>query len=154
LEVNILDVLHADHTAVSNLFEETRQAREGDQIRELFEKIRRELEVHIRAEEGIFYPEVERIGPEAADVIATALEQHGDAVVLMGQLAKMQPSAGEYKTKLKELEDGVKKHIHFEEDQMFKLVREHFGSALDDLGERVKNREEALKTGGQIAGSE
>jgi iron-sulfur cluster repair protein YtfE (RIC family) len=152
--VNVLNVLHADHAVVSNLFEETRQPGNADQLVELFEKIRKELEVHIRAEEGIFYPEVERIGPQAADVIATALEQHGEAVVLLGLLARMQPSAGEYRTKLKELEDGVKKHVQFEEDRIFKLVRENLGNQLDDLGERVKHREEALKAGGQIAGSE
>jgi hypothetical protein len=51
--MNILDVLHADHTAVTNLFEQTRQAPDSAELGELFEKIRRELEVHIRAEEGI-----------------------------------------------------------------------------------------------------
>ncbi|HEV3112495.1 MAG TPA: hemerythrin domain-containing protein [Candidatus Binataceae bacterium] len=106
--MNILDVLHADHTAVTNLFEQTRQAPDSAELGELFEKIRRELEVHIRAEEGIFYPEVERIGPEAAAAVATAIEQHGDAVVLIAELAKLGPDASKFKAKLKALEDGVK----------------------------------------------
>jgi hypothetical protein len=46
------------------------------------------------------------------------------------------------------------KHIRHEEERIFKLVREHFGDVHDDLGDRVKKREAALKAGGQIAGSE
>ena len=152
--MNILDVLHADHTAVSNLFEQARQARNSAQLGELFEKIRRELEVHIRAEEGIFYPEVQRIGPQAATAVATAIEQHGDAMILIGGLVKLGPDASEFKPRLKALEDAVKEHIRHEEGRMFELAREYFGDVLDDLGKRVKQREEALKSGGQIAGSE
>jgi iron-sulfur cluster repair protein YtfE (RIC family) len=151
--MNILDVLHADHTAVTNLFQEARRAK-PEQLRELFDSLRRELEVHMRAEEGIFYPEVERIGPQAADAIATALEQHGETMVLLSQLVKLQPDSGDFKSKLEQLEAGVKKHVQHEESNIFGLVRQHFGNLLDDLGNRVKHREDALKAGGQIAGSE
>jgi hemerythrin-like domain-containing protein len=152
--MNILDVLHADHTVVTNLLAEAGQAKSASQVGQLFESIRRELEVHIRAEEGIFYPEVERIGPEAAGAIATAIAQHGDAVILIGELTKLKPGAEDFKAKLKELETAVKKHIEHEEGTIFRLVRERFGKVLDDLGERVRRREDALKAGGQIAGSE
>lgn len=152
--MTVLDVLHADHTAVTTLFEQTRHARNGAQLGELFEKIRRELEVHIRAEEGIFYPEVERIGPEAATAVATALEQHGDAMILISGLVKLGPDKSEFKQKLKALEDAIEEHIRHEEGRMFQLARDHFGDRLNDLGERVAKREEALKSGGQIAGSE
>jgi len=152
--MNILDVLHADHTAVTNLFAQTKHGRNSAQLGKLFESIRRELEVHIRAEEGIFYPEVQRIGPEAAGAVAKAIAQHGDAVVLIGELARLEPDSRAFKTKLKALEQGVKKHIKHEEGNMFRLVREHFADLLDDLGDRVARREDALKAGGQIAGSE
>jgi hemerythrin superfamily protein len=152
--MNILDVLHTDHATVTGLFAQAKKARGAQQLGELFESIRRELEVHIRAEEGFFYPEVERIGPQAAAAIATAIQQHGDAVVLIGQLAKLEPGGHEFKSKLKALEKDVSKHIKHEETQIFHLVRKHFGDALDHLGDRVKHREEALKAGGQIAGSE
>jgi hemerythrin superfamily protein len=152
--MNILDVLHTDHTAVINLFAEAGHAKSASKVGQLFESIRRELEVHIRAEEGIFYPEVERIGPEAAAAIATAIAQHGDAVSLIGELAKLKPGAEDFKAKLKELETAVKKHVEHEEGTIFRLVRERFGKVLDDLGGRVKQREDALKAGGQIAGSE
>ncbi len=49
---------------------------------------------------------------------------------------------------------GVNQHIQPEESRIVALVRQHFGNLLDDLGERVKHREDALKAGGQIAGSE
>jgi hemerythrin superfamily protein len=152
--MNVLDVLHADHNAVTNLFAEAGQAKSAAQVGQLFESIRRELEVHIRAEEGIFYPEVERIGPAAATAIATAIAQHGDVVILIGELAKLKPGASDFKSKFKELEIAVKKHIQHEEGTIFRLVRERFGDLLEDLGQRVKHREDALKAGGQIAGSE
>jgi hemerythrin superfamily protein len=145
--MNVLDVLHADHNAVTNLFAEAGQAKSAAQVGQLFESIRRELEVHIRAEE-------ERIGPAAATAIATAIAQHGDVVILIGELAKLKPGASDFKSKFKELEIAVKKHIQHEEGTIFRLVRERFGDLLEDLGQRVKHREDALKAGGQIAGSE
>jgi hemerythrin superfamily protein len=151
--MNILDVLHADHTAVRNLFAETGRANDAE-LGALFESIHRELEVHLRAEEGIFYPEVRRIGPEAAAAIATAMEQHGDAVVLIAELVRLKPGARQFKSKLTALEGAVKKHIEHEEGTIFRLVRERFGDLLEEMGERVKRREDALKAGGQIAGSE
>jgi hypothetical protein len=54
LEMNILDILHADHTTVANLFNEIRRAPQAEHRRELFDSLRNELEVHMRAEEGIF----------------------------------------------------------------------------------------------------
>jgi iron-sulfur cluster repair protein YtfE (RIC family) len=152
--MNILDLLHSDHGTVTDLLTRTKQANNSEQVRQCFEALRRELETHIRAEEGIFYPEVERIGPRAAQVIATALEQHGDAMVLLTELVKAGPDAAQFRSKLEALEKAVKQHIQFEETDMFRLVRQHFGNLLDDLGDRVKHREDALKAGGQIAGSE
>jgi hemerythrin superfamily protein len=154
LEMNILDVLHADHATVTNLFSELKRAAKPAQKRELFDSLRSELEVHMRAEEGIFYPEVERIGPPAAAAIATALEQHGDTMVLLTELVRLDPASSEFKSRLEKMETGVNKHIQHEESKIFGLVRQHFGNLLDDLGNRVKHREDALKAGGQIAGSE
>ncbi len=152
--MNILDILHADHTTVANLFNEIRRAPQAEHRRELFDSLRNELEVHMRAEEGIFYPEVERIGPQAAGAIATALEQHGDTMVLLTELVKLDPASSDFKSRLEQMEAGVNQHIQHEESRIFALVRQHFGNLLDDLGDRVKHREDALKAGGQIAGSE
>jgi iron-sulfur cluster repair protein YtfE (RIC family) len=152
--MNVLDVLHADHATVINLFTEAKQASKPEHVRELFDSLRRELEVHIRAEEAIFYPEVERIGPQAAQAVAIALEQHGDAMALLAEVVGRGPDVTQFRSQLESLEKVVSNHVQFEETDMFRLVRQHFGNLLDDLGDRVKHREDALKAGGQIAGSD
>ena len=145
--MDVLEVLHEDHQRVKQLFQQAQSSGRSDQSR-IFEQIREELESHARAEEGIFYPAVQRIGSKAGDAIATAIAQHGDILALIGEIAK----AGD--NNLNRLEEAVGTHVKHEENVVFSLAREHLGKNLVDLGQKVKHREEALKAGGQIAGSE
>jgi hemerythrin-like domain-containing protein len=105
-------------------------------------------------EEGIFYPAVEKIGSEAGDAIATALAQHGDALLLIAELVKVGDKNSQFASHLSRLEEAVETHVKHEENVVFPLAREHLGKDLVDLGQKVKHREEALKAGGQVAGSE
>jgi iron-sulfur cluster repair protein YtfE (RIC family) len=150
--MDVLDVLHKDHEKVSRLFAEAN--RSGADAKSLFEQIRTEFEVHARAEEGIFYPAIERIGSEAADAVATAIAQHGDAINLIAQIAKSASKNGDLHSGLKQLQTVIESHVKHEETVMFPLARKHLIAELSKIGEMVKNREEALKAGGQIAGSE
>jgi hemerythrin superfamily protein len=151
--MDVLDVLHEDHRKVKQLFQQAESSGKSDQSR-IFEQIRQELEPHARAEEGIFYPAVEKIGSKAADAIATAITQHGDALLLIGEIAKGGDNNPQFASQLSRLEKAVETHVKHEENVIFSLAREHLGEDLVDLGQKVKHREEALKAGGQIAGSE
>jgi hemerythrin superfamily protein len=151
--MDVLEVLHDDHLSVKKLFLQVQSSGQSDQSR-LFQQIRQELESHARAEEGIFYPAVEKIGPKAADAVATALAQHGDVLLLIAEIVKVGADTSEFASHLARLEEAVETHVKHEEDLVFSLAREHLGKDLVELGQKVKDREAALKAGGQIAGSE
>ncbi len=53
--MNAIELLKQDHNKVSLLFQKVKGS-EDSEHRELFEKIKEELEVHTHIEETIFYP--------------------------------------------------------------------------------------------------
>jgi hemerythrin-like domain-containing protein len=60
----------------------------------------------------------------------------------------------QFASQLSRLEKAVETHVKHEENVVFPLAREYLGKDLADLGQKVTHREEALKAGGQVAGSE
>src|SRR5262245_42741364 len=58
--MNVLTILKRDHATVKSLFNKYSRTGKSSQEKkiQLFERIRRELQIHSRAEEEIFYPAV------------------------------------------------------------------------------------------------
>jgi hemerythrin superfamily protein len=151
MKMNVLDLLHQDHEKVSDLLEMATSSNDAAKRETLFQQIRREVELHARAEEGIFYPAVERIGARAADAIATAIAQHGEAINLIGDIRKIDASSPAFQTKLRELAHLIRTHVQHEESRIFDLARTDLNGDLERLGDLVKRREDELKVSGPQA---
>jgi hypothetical protein len=67
-----------------------------------------------------------RIGSKAEDAIATAIAQHGDVLMLIGEIVKVGDN------NLSRLEEAVETHVKHEENVVFSLAREHLGKDLVD----------------------
>jgi len=72
--------------------------------------------------------------------------------VVNAELVKVGDNNLQFASHLSRLEEAVETHTKHEENAVFSLAREHLGKDLVDLGQKVKQREEALKAGGQVAG--
>jgi hemerythrin superfamily protein len=78
--MNVLKILKKDHSSVQNLFGKFDRAGKSayEKKGELFEKIRRELQLHSRAEEEIFYPALKALNGDGRTLVSEAIKEHKD----------------------------------------------------------------------------
>jgi hemerythrin superfamily protein len=142
------DVLKEGHDTVRGLFKEFRSA--GDRAYKdkarLFTEIDRELSVHARIEEEIFYPAVKASrGEDAEKEVLEAQEEHTVVKRLLAELKNLGPQDETFDAKMKVLMEGVEHHADEEEDDMFSTAREALGEdRLKELGARLQERKEQL----------
>src|SRR5262245_44644510 len=88
-----IKVLRKDHSTVRSLFDKLeRTARSAHEKKnDLFEQIRRELQLHMRAEEEIFYPALKAFNEEGWRMVAEALKDHRDIDQLLTQISRLNP---------------------------------------------------------------
>ena len=142
-------LLKKDHAAVKDLFKQYEKA--GDRAykakKDLFERIKEELEVHSKIEEEIFYPAVKGVrSEEARDTVREGVEEHAIVKRLLEQLSRMDPDDEQYDSKVKVLGENVEHHADEEEDEMFSEARKNLSDdVLEDLGARMEALKERLK---------
>ncbi|MEO8484958.1 MAG: hemerythrin domain-containing protein [Betaproteobacteria bacterium] len=137
-------MLRDDHRQVSALFAQfAKLGSDGARKAALVEKICRELTVHAKVEEEIFYPAARTVLEDAA-LVDEADVEHAAAKALIGDLARMNPGDDHYDAKVTVLGEYVRHHVEEEQDRMFPKLRR---SKLDlrMLGERMTVRKRELE---------
>ena len=142
------DLLKEDHQKVKELFKAFRRLEEDEEQEKgrLFEEIRRELTIHAKVEEEIFYPAVKKI-PEAdaRRLVLEAGEEHAIVKTLLGQLEGLEAGGDVFDAKMKVLMEGVEHHADEEESDMFPEARKGLEEdELLELGRRIESRKNAL----------
>ena len=155
--MNAIQLLKQDHKTVRGLLSDleatTRRAlkRRG----ELLAKVAREIDVHTRIEEEIFYPAFKQAGDrgEDAKLYHEAREEHRAAgEMVLPDLLKTAPDSEEFGGRAKVLKELVEHHAREEEREMFPRARELFTAAqLRELGERMMERKQELLAGSVAA---
>jgi hemerythrin-like domain-containing protein len=142
--MNALELLKQDHDKVSDLFEDVDDADTIETKREIFARVKSELQLHARIEETIFYPAFQhKEGFE--DLIAEAYEEHqemkdllADIDALLGE-ALREDAEEEFEDKFDELVDCVEHHVDEEENELFPRIEETMSEAeLEALGARLE----------------
>lgn len=147
--MDALKVLKEDHKKVKTLFGEVEALgdRAVSQRKKLFQQIDRELTIHAKVEETVFYPAFRRRannGEEREEVLE-AYEEHNIVKTIIGELEDLDPKDETYKPKLNVLKELVEHHVKEEEGPMFKMARELFEKdELEELGERIVTAKEEL----------
>jgi len=142
-------LLKADHVKVRGLLDELAATSERAKKRRqtLLGEIARELAVHTRIEEEIFYPAFRQAdGREHAKMTAEATEEHRavDSLVLP-DLSKTELDSVQFAGRAKVLKELVEHHADEEEKEMFPAARKALSKeALQSLGERMAARKEEL----------
>lgn len=147
--MDALKLLKEDHKKVKALFEEVEAL--GDRAsagrKKLFQKIDRELTVHAKVEETIFYPEFRRRAEdsEERDEVLEAYEEHALVKTLIGELENLDPKDEKYKPKLSVLKELVNHHVKEEEGTMFKMARDLFEKdELNEIGDRILEEKQEM----------
>ena len=155
--MNAIQLLKQDHKTVRGLLSDleatTRRAlkRRG----ELLAKVAREIDVHTRIEEEIFYPAFKQAGDrgEDAKLYHEAREEHRAAgEMVLPDLLKTAPDSEEFGGRAKVLKELVEHHAREEEREMFPRARQLLTAAqLRDLGELMMERKQELLAGSVAA---
>ena len=99
--MNALKLLKKDHSTVQSLFSKFDRTGKSayDKKDELFVQIRRELQLHSRAEEEIFYPALKALNDEGRRLVSEALKEHREIDELLMQISRLKPSGKNYDEK-------------------------------------------------------
>jgi len=133
-----IELLRADHKAVSGLFADYEKTRSAAKKKELVAEICTELTVHTQIEEEIFYPAVKAALKDKLLVPEGTIE-HGGIKDLIAQLEGTEPDGEMYDAKVKVLSEYVEHHVKEEQTEMFPKAK---STSLDlvELGARMAAR--------------
>ena len=146
--MNALKLLKQDHHRIRKLFDDYDEARQGSgRKRDLAETIFRELELHRRLEEDVFYPAVSARGSEEIrELVIESLEEHQEVGALIEELRDLDPGGPGYEQSFTELVESVQEHIEAEESEMFPQAEKSLRDQLDEIGSRMEEEKEVAST--------
>jgi hemerythrin superfamily protein len=148
-------IAEADHRTVEYLLKQVQGLSESAHAkrRELFQQIDKELTVHSKIEETIFYPALKQKAKSEDDDDATqevleAYEEHANVKGMLKKLEGTDAADETYDAKLQVLSELVKHHVREEENKMFKEAKDLMDeSELEQLGARLAQAKEQLLSG-------
>ncbi len=138
-------LLKDDHRKVSKMFasyDKLGDAALATKLR-LARTLCKELKVHTRIEEEIFYPAVEKALPKEKDLLDEAEVEHEGAKRLIAELDRMKPGQDLFDAKVTVLAEYIKHHVKEEHEDMFPKVRKT-DLDLRALGARMAARKATL----------
>jgi hemerythrin-like domain-containing protein len=132
--MNALELLMEDHRKVRELFEQVKATESQKQHKQLFSKIKTELDTHTHIEEEVFYPTLKKY-EEFKETVLEAIEEHFQMKTLLRAIERFSEGNERFDAKLKVLIDDVEHHVEEEEGELFPKVELQFSSEqLDELG--------------------
>ena len=136
-------ILKEDHRKVKGLFSDYAALGEGSGAGKmhLFMELKRELTIHGRIEEEIFYPSIqqdEEDDPETQELLTEALEAHGVVKTLLHNLSSLTPEDEEFDAMIQALQECVVRHAEEEERELFPCFEHLASDEQDDLSERLR----------------
>ena len=145
--MDALKMLKHDHDEVKKMLadlEDTTERAEKTRTEGLA-TLKHELEIHEAIEEEIFYPALKE-HPKTKDLALEGYEEHHVVDTIMGELEGVEPSDETWMAKFSGRKENLEHHISEEEDEMFPKVEQVFDDEeLEDLGNRMQERKEALQ---------
>jgi len=144
------DLLDADHKAVKKMFNEFEELTESrgntrEKKRRLAEKICLELTVHAQIEEEIFYPAL-RDAIDAPELLDEAQAEHQRVKELVAQIEGLPDGDAAMDDLVSQLARSVENHVKEERDLLFPKARAAEGLDLDQLGAKMKERQQELES--------
>ena len=135
--MNPFQLLKNDHKIVSGFFDQIESA-SGNSKKQLFTRLKSELDIHAHIEEKIFYPALEN-KKESREITLEAYEEHKVVKDLLSELANAQSADDEWDAKLKVLRENVDHHVEEEEGELFDKADDVLNDEqLDRLGDEME----------------
>ena len=143
-KMDAIALLKKDHDEVQELFEQFSKATGDGRKEKLALKICRELTIHSKIEEEIFYPACD--GKVDEDLLKEGYVEHDAAKLMIAEIEAGEPSDEFYDAKVKVLCEEIDHHIQEEEKRMEGLFAQarKAGLDMDALGEQLASRKAEL----------
>lgn len=145
--MNALQLLTRDHEKLKQLFgaydavEDSASARR----QQIAEDVFRELQIHSRLEEEIFYPALNaRAGSHGRELVEDGLDAHAEVDEMIQELKLLGPEDPDFDDKFQELADAVTAHIEDEESAMFPEAERKLGAELEAIGRALEEEKAAV----------
>jgi hemerythrin superfamily protein len=145
--MNALNLLKKDHASVKTLFSRFDRTGKTDleKRNDLLAQIRREVQIHSRAEEEIFYPALKALNGEGRKLVSQALNDHREIEDLLTQISRLKLTAKNFDDRFESLIESVDHHIEEEEGEIFRFAEENCSEQqLEDLGRQIQERKQIL----------
>jgi iron-sulfur cluster repair protein YtfE (RIC family) len=114
--------------------------------REIFRTLKKELEIHAKVEEELFYPAVVRLrSGEARAIVRNGLEEHQALEGLLAEIDQMDVMDERYDERIAALRESLERHLRDEEERIFAQALSHLSDArLEKIGSDMEARREKL----------
>jgi hemerythrin superfamily protein len=151
--MNAIQLLKDDHKKVRGLLAELESttSRGTKKRTQLLATIAKELRVHSKIEEEIFYPAFKAAGEKSDDdkMFFEAMEEHRAAgELVLPDLERTEPASEKFSGRAKVLKELVEHHAGEEEKEMFPRARKLLSAAeLNALGAQMAARKRELMAG-------
>ena len=144
--MNATDLLKKQHKNVKSLFKRLEATDDARMRRPLLTEIARNLAGHTTIEEEIFYPAVRALESRKAEkMVLEAYEEHHVVKLVLAELPRVNPEDERFEAKMTVLAELVEHHVEEEEKEMFKLAQKLGRDELEELGEQMAERFEAVR---------
>jgi hemerythrin-like domain-containing protein len=136
--MNGLELLKEDHRKVQGLFKQVRATDNERQRKQLYKKIKTEVETHTYIEEKVLYPTLKKY-EEFREMAFEAIEEHLQVKTLLRDIDRLSDGSERFEAKLMVLVENVEHHIEKEEGEMFTQVERRFSEEqLEELGRALE----------------
>lgn len=140
--MDAIKLLKDDHNKVRSLFGKVKASDTDSEKKDLFKKIKKELDTHKHIEEKIFYPTV-RKKEGLEDIVDEGVQEHHQTDLFISEIMNLSSDSEVFEPKLKVLMEGVEHHAQEEEAELFPKVKEKFSdSELKDLGKKLEEEKQ------------
>jgi hemerythrin superfamily protein len=138
-DMNIQDVIRADHNKVNMLFMQIDNTNDPQKIEEYFGQIYKDLSVHSEAEEQVIYPAVRPFYGETQELY----DEQAEMKKMLAEIKSCNPADSDFKAKVERLKAAVTDHVRQEENSMFAAIR---NNCSDDHQEQLATQFKAAKS--------
>ena len=137
-----------EHDRMDETFAKLAETSESDTEKrtELFEKLKRDLEIHMKIEEAILYPTLKEHS-ETEDKGFEGIAEHDVGKNLLREMESMPNDNKEWTAKFDVLKESMEHHNHEEEDELFPEARKILSQEkIDEMGEKLFAEKEKLES--------
>jgi hemerythrin-like domain-containing protein len=139
-----VQMLKDDHKKVKQLFKQFEKADDGKKM-EIAKEVFRELEVHSKVEEEIFYPAYkQKADEEGKETTNEAVEEHHVVDVLIKEMKAMKKVDETFEAKFTVLTENVEHHIEEEEQEMLPDAKKLLKDQSDELAQKMEKRKKEM----------